>query len=137
MVKLSQTYGDLLLDLKDGCDSVTPPDTNYSGYVLEWIKKRIFHDQVLSDEDVSVIEKFTNNFKKQSRKIWKDNNCTVHYGRSVSLDTWLAKYIPIYYTCNCSECIEKPEKMEIDEKDQKTEEPNGQSKSYSVSFCTF
>ena len=124
MVKLSQTYGDLLLDLKDGCDSINPTDANYSDHVTKWINKRIFHNQVLSQEDASWIEKFSDTFKKKSREIWRQNKSTVHYGRTISLDTWLAKIIPMPYTCNCSECIAESEQMEID-----VEEPKGQSKS--------
>ena len=123
-VKLSQTYQDLLLGLKNESGTrIYPRDTNYSNSIKEWIKKIIYHDQELLEEDISWIEKFTDNFVRKSREIWKKNDSKVYHGRNPTVNAWLEKLIPIHYTCNCSECIGEDEKMEIDE------EPKGQSKS--------
>ena len=121
MVKQNQTYKDLLFGLKDASgERIYPRDTNYSDSIKEWIEKNIYHDQELSVEDISLIEKFTGNFVRKSRDIWKDNNSKVYYGRNETVNAWLDKFIPFYYTCNCSVCINENENMEIDE---------GQSKS--------
>ena len=154
--KSSQTYGDLLLDLKKPENgSISPTNKNYSSFVKDWIKKNIFHSQpisVLSEVDISAIKKFSDNFVKRSREKWKQNNYKLYYGQSVAIDNWLKK--PIEISCNCSECVSKDTVMETDEAEQskvvevedlgtdesadhKSEEPNGQSKSSSISFCTF
>ena len=145
--KIQKSYGDLLLGLKTEC-GIYPTDTNYSDIVKEWIEKNIFHDQPLSEDVASEIQKFSDKFKKRSREIWKENSSKVYYGRSARVNTWLGTIIPL--DCKCSSCIGNVEEMELDSTvvevedlgpdenaDQKSEEPNGLSKSSSVSFCTF
>ena len=130
--KKQQTYGDLLLGLKND-SGIYPTDTNYSDCVKEWIEKNIFHNQVcdimiMSEDGVTVIkswiDNFSDNFKRKSRDIWKSSGRKIYYGQSATIDSWLKKTIPIYYTCNCSVCISETEPMEID-----AEESKGQSKS--------
>ena len=122
---------------------IYPTDTNYADGIQEWIKTNIYHDQKLSNEDSSVIDKFTSNFVRKSREKWKENRSNVYYGRSAAVNDWLDKFIPIYRTCNCSDCTNKETEMEVEDvgsdesADQKSEEPNGQSKSSSVSISTF
>ena len=124
MAKPSQTFQDLLLGVKDDSgERIYPTDTNYADSIQEWIKESIYHNQELSEEDISVATKFTQNFVRKSREIWKLNKSNVYYGRSATVNAWLDRFIPINYMCNCSKCTGIDEKMEVDE-----EIPKGQSK---------
>ena len=98
------TYGELFCGLKDN-KKIYPKDNLYTDHVEDWVKNHIFHKLPMSESDEEALKKFSDTFKKEIRKLWKDTVGNVHYGKSSTIDGFLNKLILFFvFICKCSEC---------------------------------